>query len=644
MAKAEDSSLENLDNQLNRWENAAPGVKRSQLSGLAGEEPKDWASEPVAELKFMRLATLKNVLTVAVFFFIAMAGVVGWVIYRGENAVSVGNVLLEVEGPRTVKAGQESVLNLTLANQNNVPLEFVDLIIEYPPGARPVEVTDDSQTSRQRFSLGTVNSGETRKQTVKFVMFGEEGLSANFKVVIEYRLKDSNAIFDKTISYPLEVTDAPITLTLVAPDEVNAGQEISLEVELVSDSRSQMESTILLLRYPAGFEFKRATPPPVSGNNSRWDFDELKPGDKKRIVVSGVMNAGDNEEKAFRAEVGADYQSAKDRLDLIYATSLKMVAIKKSYVNLTAAINGRSEAEYVGNNRQDFRLEIGWANGLTEPIVDGEVTISIDGEAINRNSLNASQGFYRSSDNVVGWNKASLPALASLAAGGEGKATLSFSGASLLASGDRAALRNPEINLRIKFKGQRVLAEEDGKTQPIEAEITRKIKFNSVVQLAAQALHRTGPLTNDGPIPPQVGKRTTYTIVWSLANSSNNLDDARVQATLPIYVEWVGPAAGSTEPLEFVPAPGGGGEVIWKLGTVRPETGSKLPPREAVFQVALTPGLGQMGEVPVLLSAPTFSATDSFTRQKLSGDLKRALDTYLISEAGFELGEDRVVE
>jgi hypothetical protein len=109
-------------------------------------------------------------------------------------------------------------------------------------------------------------------------------------------------------------------------------------------------------------------------------------------------------------------------------------------------------------------------------------------------------------------------------------------------------------------------------------------------------------------------------------------------------MEWMGPSSANNEPIEFVPAPGGGGEIIWKLGTVRAETGSKLPPREVAFQVALTPSLGQVGRVPVLVTAPSFSATDSFTRQKLTGDLKRALDTYLISEAGFELGEDRVVE
>ncbi len=189
-----------------------------------------------------------------------------------------------------------------------------------------------------------------------------------------------------------------------------------------------------------------------------------------------------------------------------------------------------------------------------------------------------------------------------------------------------------------------MLPGEEGTVQPIETEITRKIKLNSVVELAAQGFQRTGPLPNTGPLPLKVGQKTTYTIVWSLANSSNNLEDVRVQATLLLYMEWVGNFTPAAEPLEFVLAEGGGGEVIWKARTVRAETGSRFPRREVAFQVALTPSAGQVGKTPILLGTASFSATDSFTRQALIGEMKRPIDTFLVSEAGFKVGEEKVVE
>jgi hypothetical protein len=636
--------LEKMDNQLHRWQNEAPPVRRSALARLSDDSPHNWPSEEKKSIsRFLSLPILRIILAVAILFFVAMIGVFGWLFLHDEGRVSIGNVTLEVAGPKTVKAGEEVLLNLTLANGNSVPLEFVDLIMEYPPGTRSADVKQ-TELTRERFSLGTLKSGETRKQTVKFVLFGEANTPTNIKISTEYRLQDSNAIFDKITNYGLEITDAPITLSLVAPDEVSAGQEVSVDISIDGEAKTTIENVTLLVRYPSGFKFKKATPSPVAGNNARWDFPSLKPGEKKKISLIGTLDAQDNEQRSFRAEIGTNYQADGDKLTILYDTELKTISILRSSVALSATINDNEAAEVVGNSKSDFHLNIGWNNLITEAVKDGELTAIIEGEGIDRNSINVARGFYRSSDSSISWNKTSVPDLASIGPGENGSVEFSFSGATLLVSGDQPALKNPEVNLRISFKGNRVLFGEEGTVQPIEAEITRKIKLNSVVELVAQGFQRTGPIPNTGPLPPRVGQKTTYTVVWSLANSSNNLEGVRVQATLPLYLEWVGNFTPASEPLEFVPAEGGGGEVIWKAGTVRAETGSRFPRREVAFQVALTPSAGQVGKTPTLLEPASFSATDSFTRQALTGEMKRPIDTLLVSEAGFKVGEEKVVE
>jgi hypothetical protein len=194
----------------------------------------------------------------------------------------------------------------------------------------------------------------------------------------------------------------------------------------------------------------------------------------------------------------------------------------------------------------------------------------------------------------------------------------------------------------ITFRGRRE-AEAEAPEQ-VETVLHKKIKFNSVIQLAAKVLYFTGPLKNGGPLPPKVGSQTTYTMVWSMVNSSNSLEAGRVKAILPPYVEWLAVQAPTNEILTFTPVAAGGGEVVWDLGTVPGGTGVASPPREVAFQIGLTPSVTQAGSSPVLLSAPTLEGIDSFTRQPLSYIFNRPLDTNLTSDPQFKYGQDRVVK
>ena len=239
--------LEKLDSKLHRWQNEASPVRRSALARLVDDSPHNWPSEEKKSIsQFLSLPILRIILAAAILFFVAMIGVFGWLFLHDEGRVSIGNVTLEVTGPKTVKAGEEVLLNLTLTNGNSVPLEFVDLIMEYPPGTRSADA-GQTELTRERFQLGTLKSGETRKQAVKFVLFGEANTPTNIKVSTEYRLQDSNAIFDKITNYGLEITDAPITLSLVAPAEVSVGQEVSVDVSIDGEAKTTIENVTLLI-------------------------------------------------------------------------------------------------------------------------------------------------------------------------------------------------------------------------------------------------------------------------------------------------------------------------------------------------------------------------------------------------------------
>ena len=162
----------------------------------------------------------------------------------------------------------------------------------------------------------------------------------------------------------------------------------------------------------------------------------------------------------------------------------------------------------------------------------------------------------------------------------------------------------------------------------------------SRVALDARATYATGPLENTGPFPPRVEEPTTYTVVWTVSNTSNDLSDTKVSAALPSYVEWVGLVSPSTESVSFNNV---GGEVVWQVGTVSAGSGHNRPAREVAFQVRLVPSISQVGMSPVLIGAPTLTAHDVFTGTTRRA-VSRELTTAVSSDPGYRSDDGKVTQ
>jgi len=157
-------------------------------------------------------------------------------------------------------------------------------------------------------------------------------------------------------------------------------------------------------------------------------------------------------------------------------------------------------------------------------------------------------------------------------------------------------------------RGKRI--SETGVPEEIKSVMVKSVRVSSNVQFASRAVYFVGPFANSGPIPPKVEQETTYTIIWSIVNTSNNISNTQVRTVLPVYMKWYGSISPSGEDLSYNPNTN---EVIWSPGDIPAGTGIGKPPREVAFQVVLTPSLSQVKTVPSLITNTTFTATDSFT-------------------------------
>jgi len=145
---------------------------------------------------------------------------------------------------------------------------------------------------------------------------------------------------------------------------------------------------------------------------------------------------------------------------------------------------------------------------------------------------------------------------------------------------------NPDITLEVNIKGRRI--SDSNVPEKIESSILKTVTIASDVLFTPRAVYFTGPFLNNGPMPPRAEKETTYTIIWTVTNSSNALSDVVVSATLPSYIRWMNVISPASEKVSFNPI---GGKIIWDIGNLSPGSGSFGSQKEVAFQIAFVPSV-----------------------------------------------------
>ncbi len=586
--------------------------------------PKNKVTPPKKVFKFF--------LTFSVAFFFVAVAYASYLYLGGNNLVSNRNIAISINGPVSIKGGDKLSLEIAVENNNSTALEVADIIVEYPDGARN---PDDLSVEMPRFreGLGDVAPGEVVKKTVSIVLFGEERAVKKIKVVVEYRVSESNAIFYKEFEYEVIISSAPISILVEAEKEATSGQETVLKVRINSNSNDVIKGVILKAEYPSGFSLKSSDPNPFVGNNL-WNLGDIKSGSSRVFTIKGILSGENLDSRVFGFIIGTASSKDNKVIATPFATIKEEVSIKKSFVGVSLEINGSNEENISVKSGKPIMVDIKYINNLLVPVSDVEISLKVDGAALDKTSVSAEKGFYRSVDNTVIWNKSTYKTLSSIPPGESGNVSLTLSPLSM--SKGIASIRNPEIKFSVSVKGKRV--EGERLPQEVVDSIVRSIKIQSDVTLASRLLYYSGPFKNKGPMPPRAEKETTYNVILSLTNGSNDLSDGLVTIPLPPYVRFIKSEAGETLNFEE-----GSGLVTWNIGSIKARTGFDSSPKEAVFQIAFTPSVSQIGDSPILLNDISFSGYDRFTLSGVSL-LRKGLDTSLTSDSGAKQGDNIVVK
>jgi len=599
-------ALDDLGRRLFKKDEQFKDRERSwRLRKHNAQAPISWKEDSVAEEDSMQ-KFLRKLLWWGIGGGVSLIAVVmlGYFVISGKFSVfgvdTRKNINLTVESADDAIAGKKLIWRVVYENKNDIALDKAVLVFSYPPMSQPLAGDYMKGGLRpERRELGTINPGDKKEELFSAIVFGAQDEILQGQAKIEYRPRDSSVLLAKETSYQSPVKGSLLGLELLLPQELKAGQQIEAKLSLVSSAETSFRGISLEMIYPDAFEFISSDIKPTRGN-AIWTIGDLGKGDTFKLTIKGRIKDS-IAPQSMKAKVGI-YDRTKNEFDM-FTSSEKTFSITPPLLVTKLTINS---AEHLDTGvvlaGSTVRGVLEWKNNLPVAVSNATVELALEGEAFDIKTLLSDKGEFDQNRNSLRWVPGRIPELLVVDPGETG--TFTFS----VGTNKTINVRNPTLVFRSSMRTSEQPSGYAGVDISGEERLTYKLATRAT--FSQKGYYYDSRVQNTGPVPPRVGQESTYLIVWSVTNATNDLTDAVVHATLPSYVRWRGvvdPPSGAS--LSFDEATR---EITWLPGTIPAGTGSSDRAREVAFQIAFTPSLPQVGQQPELVSTAEFEGRDSF--------------------------------
>lgn len=624
-----ESSVKKLEKKLYSKQNTIELGSRKHFSQADSDIQRDWIDtqetapkapeEPVKKRKPMTGFTKLLLLAIG-FFLVSMAGAFA-VFSLGQNTSSYDRVNLSVLGPNAIPGGEVLSYDVIIQNDNEVDIVLTDIIVTYPNSSFDPQQDGVALTKEIR-SVDTVARGTSHTEKFQTVFFGDQGDVQDIKITYEYRVPDSNAILFKERIYQVQLESSPVSLVVDAPQESLSGEDIEISVEIISNSNQTIDDLFLQIDYPFGFKLSESDPTPEENQDNLFRLGTLEVGETRIIKLIGTISGQDDEQRVFRYRMGLfDEQAGQISNTLQQIESI--IAIQKPPVTLALKINGTIQDRHVFDPDETVDVVLEYLTNLASRIDDAVITAKVTGSAFSEQTI-STDGFYDSAQDTIVWQKTDIPELAAIEAGARSDVQARWR----LFSTEQMAGRvvDPFVSIEYQLTGSTFDFENNEK--PVVSKGTARIVVPTEMSFASRVVHSLGQFENTTPIQLTADQESTYTVVWQILNSTSQVENAQVEATLPPYVQFVQAEEKAGHTITYDEQ---ARKITWSVQEVAAGAGYGTTAPEITFQVAVTPSVSQVGSNIAITQDQVMRGFDTFAEiarlYNLPGENSESLKT-----------------
>lgn len=569
-------------------------IERHTVSDVQVDVSRDWNTpKPDAELSLKPKRRYRlYILLFSMLIFLTTAGITGFYIYSGGNAISSENINLNITAPHTLGGGEVMQAQVGITNQNNVAIESATLIVSYPAGSQTVTEPTENLYEK-RFPVGTLESGEVKNVAIDAVIYGEEGDEQQLKATLEYSVAGSDGMFYKDATpHTIRIVTSPVSLEVTSVRQIASGQEVEIDVRITSNSSQTYEKLLVTMSYPAAFSFAGAEPQPAYNENV-WQIDSLKPEESRTISLRGTITGLADERPRISVSIGPAQPNNQFIVGATLARSYTEFLIERPFIDVTLSVDGDTTGPVILPAGEPAAVAINVHNTLNQTVYDMAVGAELTGGALDSATVDATRGSYDSNSGKVQFVSPDVEDLAEVRA--DQTVELAF----IVRPGQIQS--TDSFTVAVNVYGRRV--GEANAQEQLFGTTEIEVRYQSDVDLANNISHVSGP------IPPKVGETTTYQVKLTAKAGANEVTQGVLKTSLPTYVSWLDNYAGKGT-VTFNPV---SRELTWEVGDIAGGREEAL-----IFMVGLLPTDSQAGITPVLVRNQEFTARDRFTNTALN--------------------------
>lgn len=522
-----------------------------------------------------------------ILFIIVIGGFFIFWFYR-ESMFSKEILRIDILAPDSAKAGEEIEYSIKYKNNGNFVLEGPKLIFDMPDNS----LTEDSKT-RITQDLEDIYPGDEEIIKVKTRLLGKEGDLKTAKASISYTPKNLTVRYESDTSFTTKIEEVPVTLDFDLPSKVEKGKELQYSINYFSNVDYPLENLSLKVIPIEGFDIQFADPASLDG--LEWKLPTLIKAEGGRINIRGLVSGSTNQALNFSAQLGLWQNGA---FVVIKETNTN-VEIIQPLLFISQQVNGSTA--YVASPGETLKYQIFFRNIGTTPFDNLFMVVKLDGSALDTSSIQVQGGQVQPNDNLIVWDYRQVSQLRHLDVQEEG-----------------------EVDFYVKVKSDWTPSGSDENNALITDEVNISqiiqnfsVKVNSGLVIAQSASYKNYDIENSGPIPPEVGKATTYTITWNISNYLSDAKNVKVKAILPQNVSLTGKFMPPNESSNFS-FDSASREIVWSVGDILAGTGVKGDPYTLSFQVSLIPSASQKGSAAPLIGQAQIFGENQFTNTTIT--------------------------
>ncbi len=548
-----------------------------------------------------------RVFAALVVFFGLLAGIswLGLFLTQG-NGKSEG-ITLQIDAPHEINNFDEISLAVRYQNHDPSPLAATTVDLRIPPEIRITEASPKADNeSFSRWSLGSLEKGKEGIITLKGRALGTIGKKLTLQAILAYRPANFNSDFQTVETKELTIADSPISLISSAPEDIVSGELVNFSVVAENTGKETLEDIRLSLDAPEAFVVSASEP--ALDPEKKLTLKTFKPGEKKTLKISGAFTP--EAEGAYSLMVRAT-KTEGDR-SAILKEAAPTITVKRNNLITRLFVNERAEDQQIKPGdvlqvRADISNQTGSdAEGLTLAIASDSPLVDWSKVAVDPKG--------KISTSSLSWDSKSFPKLAKIKTGETVHLSFELPVGAAKAGADMVRLSaTASVN---KIGGREV--QNEIRSQELRLRVGSDLKLSAAARFYADKKTAVGT----GPIPPEVGKETSYRVTWRLVNTLHELSAVAVLAALPSNVRFDGKKTSTNGTLVFDPATR---NITWSLNRI----GIEGKPDEVQFDVILTPMEADRGKLALLIGESSVEATDAILQTKIAaraGSLTTNLD------------------